>query len=223
MGHMIELTCSDGVKIGAYRADPVGKPRGGMVVLQEIFGVNAHIRSVADRYAALGYLAIAPATFDRVQKNVQIAYGPEDFKKGFELIGKVDFSKTPLDVAAAIEVARASGKVGVVGFCWGGTLAFASACHQPHVAACVGYYGGNIIQMIGDQPKVPLMLHFGEKDEHIPMDDVAKIKAVHPSVPVYVYPAAGHAFNRDGNEAYEPASAALAQERTTKFFAEHLG
>ena len=113
---MIELACADGVKIGAYRAEPTGKPKGGIVVLQEIFGVNPHIRSVADRYAAMGYLAIAPATFDRVERNVQIAYGLEDYKKGFELIGKVDHSKTQLDVAAAIQAAREGGKVGVVGF-----------------------------------------------------------------------------------------------------------
>ena len=221
MGHMIELTCSDGVKIGAYRAEPARKPKGGIVVLQEIFGVNAHIRSVADRYAALGYLAIAPATFDRVEKNVQIAYGPEDFKKGFELIGKVDHSKTPLDIAAAIEAASEAGKVGLVGFCWGGTLAFASACHQPGLTACVGYYGGNIIQMVNDQVKVPLMLHFGEKDDHIPMETVHKIMEAHPDVPVYTYPA-GHAFNRDGNEAYHEASAKLAQERSTAFFEARL-
>ena len=219
---MIELTCTDGVKIGAYRAEPAGKPKGGIVVLQEIFGVNPHIRSVADRYAAMGYLAIAPATFDRVERNVSISYGPEDYKKGFELIGKVDHRKTQLDVAAAIEAAREGGKVGVVGFCWGGTLAFAAACHQPHVAACVGYYGGNIINMVNDTPKVPLMLHFGADDDHIPASTVEAIRTAHPDVPVYVYAGAGHAFNRDTAAAYHEASAKAAQARTNGFFAEWL-
>ena len=221
MGHMIELTCADGVKISAYRAEPAHKAKGGIVVLQEIFGVNPHIRSVADRYAALGYLAIAPATFDRVEKNVEIGYDTPDFARGMELVGRVDQTKALLDVQAAIEAARAGGEVGVVGFCWGGTLAFAAACQLEHVAGAVGYYGGGIAGMVDQQLKAPLLLHFGDKDAHISSEQVAAIRARHPDVPVYTYPA-GHGFNRDTSAAYEEGSAKLAQERTTAFFEKHL-
>ena len=222
MGDMIQLTAGDGVKIGAYRAIPAGTPRGGIVVLKEIFGVNAHIRSVADLYAAQGYLAIAPALFDRVEPDVELAYDEPGLKRAYALIGKVDHGKTPLDIEAAIVQATLAGKVGVVGFCWGGSNAWYSACHLAHVAAAVGYYGGNIIKMVHDTPKVPLMLHFGEKDDNIPMTDVARIKAAHPDVPVHTYPA-GHGFNRDGSSSYDEGSAKLARERTLAFFAEHVG
>ena len=222
MGEMIQLTASDGVRIGAYRAIPAGAPRGGVVILKEIFGVNAHIRSVADRYAAAGYLAIAPALFDRVEPDVELGYDDAGRTRGFALVSKVDHSKTPLDIEAAIVQATLAGKVGVVGFCWGGTNAFHSACHLAHVAAAVGYYGGGIVKLAGDTPKAPVMLHFGELDDHIPMSDVARIKAAHPDVPVWTYPA-GHGFNRDGSSAYHEPSAALARERTLAFLAEHVG
>ena len=222
MGHMIELTCADGFKLAAYRAEPAGQPRAGIVVLQEIFGVNVHIKSVADRYAAMGYLAVAPAMFDRVERNVSLGYEGEEYKRGFELIGKVDHAKSPLDVQSAIEAAREGGKAGVVGFCWGGTLAFAAACKLEHVAASVGYYGGGIAERADWRPKAPLMLHFGETDPSIPLASVERIRSAQPDVPVHVYPGAGHAFNRDASSAYHEASAKLAQERTAEFFAAHL-
>lgn len=223
MGHSINLTTADGATITAWRAEPVGKPKGGLVVLQEIFGVNAHIRSVADRFAAVGYLAIAPALFDRVQPGVEIAYDPADFAKGFEILGKTRKSETMLDILAAIGVASTAGKVGIVGFCWGGALAYLSAATLPGLSAAVGYYGGGIAKALPVTPKIPFMLHFGEADAHIPMSDVANIRAANPGAPVYTYPGAGHAFNRDGNAAWHAVSAKLAMERTLGFLGQHLG
>ena len=222
MGEMTELAASDGVKIHAYRAAPAGQPRGGIVVLQEIFGVNHHIKAVADLYAAAGYLAIAPATFDRVQPGVELGYDAAGIAAGMGFVGKIDSAKTLLDIAAAIAAASSTGKVGIVGYCWGGTMAFASACHLAHVAASVGYYGGGIAGMKDDTPKAPLMLHFGEQDAHIPMSDIAKIKAAQPGVPVYTY-ASGHGFNCDERGSFDKASADLARERTLAFFGQHVG
>ena len=222
MGEMIQLTASDGIKIHAYRAAPAGTPRGGIVVLQEIFGVNHHIRAVADLYASAGYLSIAPATFDRAQPGVELGYDAAGMGTGMGIVGKLDQAKTLLDIEAAIIAATLAGKVGVVGYCWGGTMAFASACHLAHVAGTVGYYGGGIAAHLQDTPKAPLMLHFGEQDTHIPMADVARIRAAHPAVPVHTY-AAGHGFNCDERGSYDKASADLARERTLAFFALHVG
>ena len=222
MGHQIELATADGNSISAYRAAPVGKPAGGIVILQEIFGVNAHFRAVADRYAAAGYLAIAPALFDRAERGVELGYDQAGREKGFALLKAVDPAKTLLDIQAAINAAREAGKVGLVGFCWGGTLAFAAACHLTGLEAAVGYYGGGIAGRLQDKPKIPLMLHFGDSDQSIPMTDVEKVRAALPQVPVYVY-YAGHAFNRDVAPSYDKPSADLALERTMAFFTSHLG
>ena len=221
MGHQIELATADGTSIAAYRAAPSGKPRGGVVILQEIFGVNAHFRSVADRYAADGYLAIAPALFDRAERGVELGYDQAGREKGFALLKAIDPAKTMLDVQAAINAAREAGSVGLVGFCWGGTLAFAAACHLTGLDAAVGYYGGGIAGRLGDKPKIPLMLHFGDQDQSIPLSDVEKVRAAFPNVPVYVYHA-GHAFNRDVAPSYDKASADLALERTRAFLAETM-
>lgn len=222
MSRTIQLTAADGVTIGAYRADPSGKPRGGLVVLQEIFGVNPHIRRVADGFAAAGYLAIAPALFDRAKPGVELGYAPDDIAAGVALVGEVGHDGTMLDVAAAVKAASAGGKVGVVGYCWGGSLAFAAACGIDGVAAAVGYYGGNIAKSLDQRPKAPLMLHFGERDDHIPMSDVDKVRAALPGTPVHVYDA-GHGFNCDARGSYDEASAARALERTLAFLAEHIG
>ena len=221
MGETIDLTCEDGVKISAYRARPDGKPKGGMVVLQEIFGVNHHIRAVADKYAAAGYLAIAPALFDRVEKGVELGYDMEDRPRAMDLRGRTKIDETLTDVAAAIEAAKAGGNVGVVGYCWGGTLAYAAAARLPGVTAAVGYYGGGIVGMAAERPRTPLMLHFGERDKHIPLSDVEKIRAAQPEVPVFVY-AADHGFNCDERESYDAAAAAEAELRTMEFFAAEL-
>lgn len=222
MSQTIKLTAADGVTIDAYRADPSGKPKGGIVVLQEIFGVNAHIRRVADGFAAQGYLVIAPALFDRAKPGVELGYTPEDMPAGVALVGEVGHDKTMLDVAAAVKAATEGGKVGVVGYCWGGSLAYAAACSIDGVTAAVGYYGGTIAKSLASKPKVPVILHFGEKDAHIPVSDVAAIKSALPQVPVYTYDA-GHGFNCDARGSYDKPSAAVALDRTLAFFAEHIG
>ncbi len=222
MSQTMTLTAADGVTIDAYRADPAGKPRGGIVVLQEIFGVNPHIRRVADGFAAEGYLAIAPALFDRARAGTELAYGKDDIAQGVAMVAEIGQDKTMLDVAAAVKAAAAGGKVGVVGYCWGGSLAYAAACATDGVAAAVGYYGGNIAKSLDRKPRVPLMLHFGERDAHIPMSAVAAIKAALPGVPVHTYDA-DHGFNCDARESYDKPSAAAALERTLAFFAQHIG
>jgi carboxymethylenebutenolidase len=221
MGENINLTAKDGATIGAYRSAPADEPKGGMVVLQEIFGVNHHIRAVADRYAAAGYLAIAPALFDRVEPGVELGYGQADRPRAMEIRGKTKLEETLADIEAAIALAGAGGRVGVVGYCWGGTLAWAAATRLSGISAAVGYYGGGIAGMLDEQPRAPVMLHFGERDKHIPLSDVEKIRAAHPEIPVFVY-AADHGFNCDERESYDAASAKEAQARTFAFFAENL-
>lgn len=221
MGETITLTCKDGVQISAYRAPPQGKPRGGIVVLQEIFGVNHHIRAVADKFAAAGYLAVAPALFDRVEKGVELGYGMDDRPRAMDIRGRTKIEDTLADVAAAIEAAGRAGKVGVVGYCWGGTLAYAAAARLPGISAAVGYYGGGIVGMAAERPRAPLMLHFGDRDKHIPLSDVDKIRAAQPEVPVFVY-AADHGFNCDERDSYDATAAAEAEIRTMEFFAAEL-
>ena len=222
MGENIVLTAEDGVKIGAYVAYPNGKPRGGIVVLQEIFGVNHHIRAVADRYAAEGYLAVAPALYDRVQPNYESGYEPAEAQAGIAIRSKTEMAKVLLDVKAAVAEAATAGKVGVVGYCWGGTLAYAAAVQLSDIAAATGYYGSGIAAMSDKKPQVPTILHFGETDHSIPLTDVEKVKAARPEVPAYVY-AAGHGFNCDERGAFNQAAADLARQRTYEFFAKHVG
>jgi carboxymethylenebutenolidase len=222
MGEFIKLTAADGFVLDAYRAEPQGSPRGGLVVLQEIFGVNGHIRSVADRYAALGYRAIAPALFDRVKPGIELGYGPDDVQAGVALNKQTRREDTLMDVAAAVAAASGAGRVGVVGYCWGGTLAYAAACELSGLSAAVGYYGGGIAGMLDRTPKVPVMLHFGQQDGHIPMSDVENIRRALPAVPVYDYPA-GHGFNCDARNSYDKASADLALSRTLPFLRENVG
>jgi carboxymethylenebutenolidase len=221
MGDIITLKTKDGVEISAYVAKPAGKPRGAVVVLQEIFGVNSHIRSVADLYASHGYLVVAPALFDRVEKNFEVGYTPEDMQLGFALVQKTKREKTLLDIAAAIDYAKQAGKVGLVGYCWGGTMAYASACQLSGLSAVAGYYGGGIVAMKEETPQVPTILHFGELDQHIPMEGVTAVKSAQPKVPVYVYHA-DHGFNCDQRGSYDKPSAELARTRTLEFFASHL-
>jgi carboxymethylenebutenolidase len=222
MGENINLTAKDGATIGAYRSAPADEPKGGMVVLQEIFGVNHHIRAVADRYAAAGYLTIAPALFDRVEAGVELGYGEADRPRAMDIRGKTKLEETLADIEAAAALAAAGGSVGVVGYCWGGTLAWAAATRLSGISAAVGYYGGGIAGMLNEQPRAPVMLHFGERDKHISLSDVEKIRAAHPEIPVFVYPA-DHGFNCDERESYDAASAREAQARTFAFFAENLG
>jgi carboxymethylenebutenolidase len=223
MGKMIELTASDGHKLSAYRADPSGQPRGGIVVIQEIFGVNSHIKAVTDGFAADGYLAIAPSMFDRVQKNVDLGYTPEDIAKGREIRGKVTWDQALADVAAALAQVKGSGKVGIVGYCWGGTVTWVSCTKLDGFSAGSSYYGGGIGNFASDKPKCPVICHFGEKDHAIPLDEVQKVKdARHPGVEVHIYPS-GHGFNCDERGSYDAASAKLARERTLAFFRKNIG
>ena len=221
----ITLTASDGHQFLAHEAKPSGKPRGGLVVIQEIFGVNAHIRRVADGYAADGYHVIAPAIFDRAEPGVDIGYEKADVDRGVALRQKIKTEDTLLDIAATQAALAGSGKVAIVGYCWGGSLAWFAATGLPGLAATVGYYGGMIAANLGALPRCPVMLHFGENDQGIPAADVAKIKAaVDPAkVQGFLYAGAGHAFNRDGNQAFHAESAKLARERTLAFLRKHVG
>jgi len=222
MGTIIRLTAADGHTLSAYRAEPAGKPRGGLIVAMEIFGVNSHIRSVADGYAADGYLAIAPALFDRAQPDYETGYSQEEIQRGIALIPKLDLDKTMLDLAAAMRNVTAAGKVGIVGYCWGGTVAWKAAAGLAGLACAVPYYGGGIAGLIGLQPKCPVLFHWGESDASIPMDKAKAVAAAHPAQTHYFY-AAGHGFNCDQRASYHADSAALARKRTLEFLARHVG
>jgi carboxymethylenebutenolidase len=223
MGQMIELKAKDGQTISAYRAEPTGKPRGGLVIIQEIWGVNSHIRDVADGYAADGYLAIAPALFDRVERGVVMdEYNPQTMQRGFGLMQKVNADNALLDIAAAVSAASAAGKVGVVGFCFGGRMSWLAASRLDGISASVPYYGGGIPGLASEKPKCPVMLHFGERDQHIPVASVEEFKKAHPSLPVYIY-AADHGFNCNKRGSYDAAAAKLARERTLEFLRKHVG
>jgi carboxymethylenebutenolidase len=223
MGETIKLTTSDGATIDAYKALPAGTPRGGIVVVQEIFGVNHHIRSVADSFAADGYLAIAPALFDRVERGIELGYQPKDIEDGLAIRAKTKIDETLADIAAAVTAASAAGKVGIVGYCWGGTLAYLAAARIPGISAAVGYYGGGMAGVLASKLNAPLLLHFGDQDHSIPMSDVEKIRHAHPDVPVHIYPGAGHGFSCDARGSFHPESAKLARERTDAFFRQHIG
>ncbi len=221
MGDMITLTAKDGVKIKAYRAAPNGKPRGGIVLLQEIFGVNHHIKKVADGFALAGYLVIAPALFDRVAPDVELGYAPEDIKRGMEIRAKTKFEDSLADIEAAAAVAAEAGRVGVVGYCWGGTLAYAAATHLHGISAAVCYYGSNIASMRRETLLAPTQFHFGERDKSIPPADIEKIRQAHPDSAMYIYPA-DHGFSCSERASYDEPSAELAQSRTLEFFAHYL-
>ncbi len=222
MGKMIELTGSDGHRLAAYRAEPPGEARGGVVVIQEIFGVNSHIKAVSDGFAADGYVAIAPAMFDRVERNVDLGYTPETVAAGRELRAKVATDDAMVDVAAAVAAAAPSGAVGIVGYCWGGFVVWMAAARVDGLSAAVSYYGGGVLENAGERPRWPTMLHFGDRDSISPPDKVEAFAAAHPTHPVHVYPA-DHGFNCDPRGSYDPPSAKLARERTLDFFRRHVG
>ena len=219
MGKNIELKASDSHTFGAYRADPGGSPRGGIVVIQEIFGVTRHIRAVVDQYAAAGYVAVAPTLFDRVEKDVDVPY--TDVQRAMGYMNAMDIDKVLLDVEAAIEKVAFPGKVGVVGYCWGGTLAYLAAARLK-INAAVAYYGGGVNKYAGEKPRAPVMFHFGEKDDHIPLSAVQEMKVAYPQGIYHLYPA-GHGFNCTDRASFDAASAKLAFERTLEFFQLHVG
>lgn len=222
MGAWIELTASDGHRLDAYQALPPGEARGGVVIVQEIFGVNGHIRAVAEAYAGEGYRVIAPALFDRVRKKVELGYTPEGTQEGRALRAGIGWEKPILDLEAAAQAVRGAGRrVATVGYCWGGSLSFLMAC-RAEVACAVAYYGGQIVQFLAERPKVPVLMHFGEKDALIPAADRERIAAACPEAEIRVYPA-GHGFNCTERQDFDPGSAEDANERTLAFLAEHLG
>ena len=223
MGQRLTLTAADGHSLGAYRADANGAARGGIVVLQEIFGVNAHIRAVCDGFAADGFTCIAPALYDRSsQKNCELGYEASDMAAGRKLREEFSWDDTVKDVAAAVAMLAGEGlKVGSVGYCWGGTVSFLAGVRLD-VSAAVVYYGGQILPYKDEKARCPMLMHFGEHDGGIPLSDVEQIKAAHPEALVHVYDA-GHGFNCDRRASYDEASAKLARQRTIDFFNTRLG
>jgi carboxymethylenebutenolidase len=217
------LTAEDGHKLSAYRAEPAMASKEGLVVVQEIFGVNKHIRSVVDRFAQDGFITAAPALFDRVGPGIEMGYSPEEVEAGREARTKVSLDDALADIQAAITALNGEGlKVGVVGYCWGGGLAWAAATRLTGVACAVCYYGGLIPELADEDPKCPVMMHFGEEDQSIPMDKVEVVRAKHPTIPLFTYPGAGHGFNCDLRASYNPEAAATARQRTLTFLREHL-
>ena len=227
MGQFVNLTAADGFVFPAYVASPSGAPKGALVVLQEIFGVNSHIRAVADGYAADGYFVVAPSTFHRVQAGVELGYTEADMGSGMALKTAVEALPAPgvlADIQAAVNHAAQGGKVGILGYCWGGLLTWRAACMLNGLTAAAPFYGGGMTTEAeaAREPKVPVMAHFAEQDHWIPLDGVQAFQAAHPSVPVHLYPA-HHGFNCDQRGSWDAPSAKLARERTLAFFAQHLG
>ncbi len=224
MGETIRLTASDEHTLDAYLARPEGTPKAGLVVCQEIFGLNRHIREVTDSFAAEGYLALAPALFDRVKRDVELGYGPDDLDYGRGLCARTDWDETASDVECAVAKLREElgegAKVGVVGYCWGGSVAWLAACRLD-VQAAAAYYGGQIYELSDETPRCAVILHFGEEDAIVPFDQIEAIRAEHPKVVDHIYHA-GHGFNCDHREDYDPDAAALARSRTLALFAHNL-
>jgi carboxymethylenebutenolidase len=213
MGNTIELIAADAHRLSAYVSEPSAKPRAGIVVIQEIFGVTRHIRAVTDQYAAAGFHAVAPALFDRVERGVEVPY--TDSAKGRAYVQALKEPDVMLDLKAAADRVRPAGKVGVVGYCWGGTMAYLASARLD-IAAAVAYYGAGIDRRLDEKPRCPVMFHFGEKDTHIPLATVERIEAAYPQGVFHLYPAE-HGFNCTDRSSYEPASAALAFERSVEF------
>lgn len=220
-GSMTQMTMSDGASIGVYHVQPQGTRRGGLVLIQEIFGVTVHIKEQADRFAAEGYEVLAPAIFDREAPGFEASYEPEDREKAMKLARETHpFALSVADAITCVEALKAKGKVFLTGYCYGGTVTWAVACKSGDVAAASGFYGGQIAAMAQQQPRCPVILHFGKHDTSIPPEAVEKVKAAHPEVPVYVYDA-GHGFNSDRRKDYHAESASLAWERTLDLFKQH--
>jgi carboxymethylenebutenolidase len=222
VGQDIRLTASDNFELGGYRADPANAPKAAVVVIQEIFGVNHHIRAVCDRLAGEGYVAIAPAIFDRVERNFQCGYSPDEIAVARKFVANPDWAAMSRDTQAAIDAVTNIGPVGIIGFCLGGSIAYAAATKLSGLSAAIGYYGGAIVRFADEKPRVPTQLHFGEKDAGIPLTDVETIRAKQPDVEIYVYPGAQHGFHCDERASYDKTSADAAWPRSLRFFAQHL-
>jgi carboxymethylenebutenolidase len=222
VGQDITLTASDKFELGAYRTTPAGTPKGAVVVIQEIFGVNHHIRNVCDRFAEQGYVAIAPAIFDRAERNFQSGYSEAEIAVARKFIATIDWPAMLLDTQAAIDAVKDVGPVGIIGFCLGGSVAYAAATKLSGLSAAIGYYGGAIVKFADDKPKVPTQLHFGAEDHGIPLGDVETIRAKRPDVEIFVYDGAQHGFSCDERPSFNKPSADIARERSLAFFAKHL-
>ena len=221
MGQAVRLTAEDGHQFSGYRADPEGPPRGSLVVIQEVFGVNDHIRAVCDGFAGKGFAALAPALFDRLRPGVELVYDEQGITEGRALVVELGWDKPVIDVRAAAAALRTDLKVGVVGYCWGGTVTWLAACRLD-VASAVAYYGRQIVDFLNEQPRCPVMMHFGAEDALIPPTAVSKIQVAFPALPVHLYDGAGHGFNCDRRSDHRPDVAASALERTLAFLAATL-
>jgi carboxymethylenebutenolidase len=222
MSETVRLKAGDGHELDAYVAQPSGDSIAGLVVIQEAFGVNHHIRSVADGYAMDGFLAVAPALFDRIERGVELGYDSADLQRGIALARQSNMADAVKDVAAALEYLRkqTARKCGIIGYCFGGTVAWLAATRlDPSAAVC--YYGGRIAQFAQENPRCPVMLHFGTLDKHIPKEDIDRVQAAHPEVQVFWYEA-GHGFNCDARASYNAASARQARDRSLAFLKPHL-
>jgi carboxymethylenebutenolidase len=219
----IRLTSTDGHEFDAYRANPSGPPRGAVVVIQEIFGVNSHIRSICDRLAAAGYVAIAPALFDRSEPGFESGYSPEEVEKARRFVANPDWDAFLRDTDAARAAVADFGRVGIVGFCLGGSIAFVAGTRLDGFSAAVAFYGGRIDAFADEKPKCPTQLHFGAEDQGIPMSNVESVRKRRADCDVFVYEGAGHGFNCDQRSSFQPEAAKTAWDRTMKFFSEHLG
>lgn len=219
MGKQINIPTDGTQCIGARLSRPEGKSKGGIVVIQEIFGLNAHMREVTDRFAELGYTAIAPAFFDHMETGVELDYDGAGMAKGKQLASELGLERALKDVASAAEAISSAGRIGTVGYCWGGTVALLSALRLG--LPSVSYYGARNVPFLHERPKAPVMFHFGEKDQHITPGMVARHRELLPQMEVFTYPA-DHGFNRDVGAQYDEASAKLAMQRTMAFFEHHL-
>ena len=222
MGKQFNLTASDAHSLGAYRADPAGKPKGGMIVVQEIFGVNHHIRAVCDRLAGEGYVAVAPAVFDRFVRNFESGYSPDEIAHARSYLGNLNWDNMMKDLDAALGDIRSAGPCGVIGFCMGGTAAFLAACRLNGLKASVAYYGGQIVKFADEKPRCPVQMHFGEKDAGIPLSDVEIVKQKQPQAEVYVYPDAQHGFHCDERASFQKEASTQAWQRSMEFLAKHM-
>ena len=222
MGRSLSLVAADGFKLGAYRADPAGKAKGGLAVIQEIFGVNHHIRSVVDRIAAEGYAAVAPALFDRTQPGFECGYTPDEVANARKFVANPDWDAKLRDTQAAINELKDAGPLAIMGFCMGGTVSFLAAARLSGLKAAVCYYGGGIARFAGEKPKCPTQMHFGRKDAHITMDMVDEIKTKRPECDIHVYDEADHGFHCDERGSYHAESAKIAWGRTTAFLEKNM-
>jgi carboxymethylenebutenolidase len=222
LGKHFTLTAADHHQLGAYRADPQGKAKGGIVVIQEIFGVNNHIRNVCDRLAGEGYTAVAPALFDRKQRNFESGYSPDEIAEARKFIASPDWDAMLRDTDAAIQDLKKEGPVGIVGFCMGGSIAFLAATRLSGLSAAVAYYGGAIAKFADERPRCPMQMHFGDQDQGIPMSDVETIKQKRKDSEIYVYAGAGHGFHCDERGSFHPGSSKEAWSRTLAFLAKHV-